>query len=260
MDHEETNLPPAELPARPPAVSELPARPGLASWEIVSPEAEPLDRAPDWRRYVGAVLRHKWLILLLVIVGTTAAVFAAQRLPQQYQAQSTIWIETQSEGGTGPIRSDQLLRSNAWIELLRSFVVLDHVVREERLYLQPKSPGDSLVFAGFTLAERFRPGSYRLSIDGSGRSYTLSTADGIRIEDGAPGDSIGAEIGFQWQPAPRALTAGRTIEFEVDVPREAAVELNNDLRTRIDQNGNFLRLELRMPTGTQAASVLNAIN
>lgn len=258
MEHEETSLP-APRSTVPPAVPPAQAPPGLTSWEIVSPELEPTSNAPDWRRYVAAVLRHKWLILLLVVVGTAGSAFAAHYLPQEYQAQSTIWIEAQSEGSRGPIRSDQLLRSNAWIELLRSYVVLDYVVREERLYLRPASPADSLAFANFTLAERFRPGEYRLTVDDAGRSYTLATREGIRIEGGTLGDSIGREIGFQWQPAPGTLRAGRTVDFGVSVPREAALELNNDLRTRIDQNGNFLRLELRMPTGIQAASVLNTI-
>lgn len=214
----------------------------------------------DVRRYVAAVLRHKWLILALAVVGTAGGVVAARYLPEEYQAQATVWVEAsvRNTDRSGPISTSQLLPSNAWIELLRSFYVLDHVVLEQRLYLQ-HLPQDSAVFADFTLKDRFRPGQYELQVLDNGRSYVLRTAEGVEVERGQAGETIGSDLGFDWQPSPRALSRTRAYAFTVAGPREVAVELNRALQTRIDQSGNFLRIELRRPRAEEAARILNAI-
>ena len=214
----------------------------------------------DWKRYLAALWRFKWLVLVVVVAGTSAGVAATRFVHPQYQAQATIWIEgSGAEPGGGPIRPSRLLQSQAWVDLLRSYVVLDSVVRELRLYLNQSSPADSALFAGFNLKQRFIPGEYLLTIDAPGTHFGLADSDGVLIQRGQVGDSIGGELGFAWRPSPQALEPGTTYEFAVDNPRDAATQLGEDLRTEMDKNGNFLRLRLRGQDAEHVATVLNAV-
>jgi polysaccharide biosynthesis transport protein len=211
------------------------------------------------RRYLAAVLRYKWLILALTVGGTVAGYYATALLPEEYQAQATVWIETPSRTDRGPIGPGELLEARAWIELLRSYVVLDEVVLREGLYLTPGSQADSALFRDFTLKRAFAPGDYRLRVTDTGRQYRLTTRTGTPVEEGWVGDSIGAAIGFNWQPPAALLPPRLDIHFQVSVPREVAVRLNSELRTQMDRSGNFLRLELRKGTPDAAANILNAV-
>src|SRR5207302_11288120 len=100
-------------------------------------------------------------------------------------------------------------------------------------------------FDGFRVSDNFRPGNYRLSVDADGHEYTLASAEGVQLERGAVGDSVGRRWGFRWVPAPGSLQTGRTVEFSVVPPRDAALRLGEQLDVRMDLNGNFLALELR---------------
>ena len=64
-------------------------------------------------RYLYALQRYKWLILLLVIAGTALGLAITRFMVPQYFAQATIWIEPQGAGErdpSGPIRSPGLLQ------------------------------------------------------------------------------------------------------------------------------------------------------
>jgi tyrosine-protein kinase Etk/Wzc len=218
---------------------------------------------PDWRRYWSAVIRHRWWVLLFSSLGLAAGVGAARILKPHYLAQATIWIEVGNDrrggGGAGPIRSSQLLDAGAWLELLKSYVVLDSVVRERHLYLRFGAPADSTAFASFALAERFRPGQYRLTVDDAGLTVTLAARGGVVLQRTARRDSIGAIVGFRWQPPASALIPGHTIDFTVLTPRDAASSLSADLRSSMDLNGNFMRLELTGTDPVATAAILNAV-
>jgi polysaccharide biosynthesis transport protein len=211
------------------------------------------------RAYLAAVLRHKWLILALGVAGAAAGYYGGRFLPEEYEAQATVWIESSPRGDSGPIRQGELLQSHAWIELLRSFRVLDEVVRRERLYLSLGSPGDSTLFSDFGLQDRFAAGDFRLRVSEGGDQYSLLTREGALVERGRVGGPIGASIGFDWSPPASLLRPRSDVAFGIAVPREVAVGLNRALRTQMDRNANFLRLELRRPTAEGAAGVLNAI-
>lgn len=219
--------------------------------------ADEEDRAPDLTRLWAAVRRHRWAILAVTVLGTGGGVLAARAVPNEYEVQSTIWIEAPNRGEAGPIRASELLRANAWVELLRSYVVLDYVVMEEKLYLR-SDPAEAAPFHQFELAAEFSPGHYRLRVDGAG-TYTLSSREGYAVESGRIGDSIGTALGFRWSPSPAELRGLRDVEFEVKAPREAAIELNESLRTQIDQSASFLRLELRGRSPEKIAAVLNTL-
>lgn len=217
----------------------------------------------DWRRYRAAVSRHKWLVVLLTALGAAGGILAARFVNPEYSAEATIWIETAS-GDRGPIRAEQLLGASQWVELLQSYVVLDYAVRELKLYLDLDSPGDSAVFESFDLKDSFRPGDYRLSVSDDGSAVALATDGGVLLDQGAPGDSLGGELGFAWVPTPRALQPGKRVEFTVVSPRDAARSLGNQLetrgsQTRTGQNGNFLRVELVGTNPSLVAATVNSV-
>ncbi|MFQ5705727.1 MAG: GumC family protein [Gemmatimonadales bacterium] len=228
---------------------------GPPAWQQLQPEEE----GTDWRRYIAAVLRFKWLVVLTTMLCLGGGLAAARFVKPEYLAQAAVWIETAERGTTnqGPIQSGQLLQSYGWVELLKSFVVLDPAVQELRLYLTLEEPGDSAVFNAFRLAERFRPGEYRLTIDESGNGVTLETGDGIMVERAQPGDSLGGALGFLWAPRAASLVPGSRVEFSVVTPRDAAVQLRDELQTQTDRNGNFLRVELQ---GTNPALITATVN
>src|SRR2546425_9246184 len=118
----------------------------------------------DWRRALSAVLRFKWLILLVTLLGTAAGVGATRVLKPTYSAQATVWIDVAERRGPdrGSIRQGQLLDPAAWVQLLKSYVVLDQVVRDQRLFLGLKSAADATVLVAFQITEAYRPGAYRL--------------------------------------------------------------------------------------------------
>jgi polysaccharide biosynthesis transport protein len=236
---------------------------GPTRFTLDEPGFEPMEEEGglDPRRILAAVFRYKWLILLVVILGTGAGVFLARQVQLQYVAQATIWVEGEGrEGETGPIRSGELLQSYAWVDLLRSYVVLDHVVLAEQLYLEYPVAGDSVVFRDFALLDSFRPGAYRLSVSPETERYALELLRSGVVETGQLGDPVGRAAGFQWTPPAAGLLPGRTVEFTVRPPRDAALRLSEGLQARLpERNGNFLRLELSGTDPVQTARVLNVL-
>jgi polysaccharide biosynthesis transport protein len=212
------------------------------------------------RRYMAAILRFRWAILALTLVGGLAGWFAMRFATPTYRAQATLWLETtgRADLATGPIRSAELFSATAWTDLLRSYVVLDYVVRDQRLYLDVR-PTDREAVSGFELRERFRPGKYRLQVGRDGQRWTLTTAEGMQIEEGAVGDSIGRSMGFSWVLGDGQLWPGRRLDFAVTTPREAAVRLGHDLRINMPRQGSFLMLQLHGPDAARVAATLNSV-
>src|SRR6267142_2884135 len=229
-----------------------------------TPTVAPEDAGPDWRRIASALWRFKWVVILMVAAGVGAALAATRVLRPAYVAQANVWIDVPNRNGNagtdrGPIRPGALLDADAWVELMRSYIVLDQVVRDLRLYLEVKRPVDRANFIGFGVSDIFRPGNYRLSVSADGRGYTLASAKGVDLEQGTVGDSVGSRLGFRWVPAPGSLPPGRTVEFSLVSPRDAALSLGEQLNVRMDMNGNFLALELRGTNPVLISSILNAV-
>jgi polysaccharide biosynthesis transport protein len=231
-------------------------------WSAPPPDAGQSEEPPvDLRRYLATLLRHKWLIVALAVSGTALGFVASRFVPSMYLAQATLWLQIGSpQGGrqTGPIRPDELLAWSSWVDLLRSFVVLDEVVRREHVFLEAEEPADSTLFRVFRLKQRFMPGQYRLKVTPDGRSFSLSLA-GQEVQRGAVGDSIGVAAGLEWFPAATELRPGRDVKFRVRTPREAAVSLAQNLVTRMPQQGSFLRLEMQGRDAARNAATVNAI-
>ncbi len=257
-DHEAA-LVPLSAHSRPGAVPHAPAP------SLVEPGFADLERGIDWRRVWGAVQHFKWLILSVTALGTAAGVVAARFAKPEYLAQATIWIDqadrdqNRRDADRGPIRSGNLLEPEAWVDLLQSYVVLDQVVRDQRLFLRVPLPADTAALATFGIAERYRPGTYRLTVDSAGQRYTLASAEGVTLERGLVGDSVGARLGFQWAPSREALPAGRRVRFAVATVRDGARGLERSLEVRTDPQGNFLHLGLRGANSARVTDVVNAV-
>jgi capsular exopolysaccharide synthesis family protein len=227
------------------------------------PQGEGYDEGPDWRRAFAAIRRHLTLVIAIIAVGSAAAVFVARRLSPQYRVVARIWIASQNEvqgrgAQLGPIRQDQLLQWESWVDLLRSYAILDPVVRDLRLNVMPVSPDDSSLFRDFQVASEVRSGSYSLDIDADG-SWRLAAGRRGQIDQGARGDSIGRALGFRWALAPDSSVVSRRVKFNVVSLRAASEELSRALEGRVDRNGAWLLIELTGPSATQAAVVVNAV-
>jgi succinoglycan biosynthesis transport protein ExoP len=213
----------------------------------------------NWRRYVAAIQRFKWLALLVIIGGTAAGIGLSRLMTPQYTAHATVWVEDEKKGQAGPIRPSELLQSAAWIELFRSYAVLDPVVEKQRLYVQMRTPIDTAATRSFRLTKNTVSGPYKLAVDKTGQNFELSARNGTVVQRGRVGEVVGTPVGFEWQPPASVLQNGRTIEFTVSSPRAAAMELLSRMNIRMDKQGNFLRVSLSGTDPQRVAATLNAV-
>jgi tyrosine-protein kinase Etk/Wzc len=226
-----------------------------------SAPGEPLLRFP-WARYGAALRRHKWLVLLVIALGIAAGFGVTRLLAPEYEVHSTLWISTDNntpDQRSGPIRAVAPMRETSWPELLTSFAILEQVVREKSLYLEPKEASDSTLFAGFAVDEHFRPGRYTLKVDRSGWQYALLAADGTRLQNGILGDSVGRKFGFRWKPPADALTKGRTVKFTLLTPREAAIALRKNLTVAFSNESNLLGVVLTGSDPQRTTDVMSTL-
>ncbi|HEU4700386.1 MAG TPA: polysaccharide biosynthesis tyrosine autokinase [Gemmatimonadales bacterium] len=252
-------IPPAPGEALQPASAPLPQLPEEAA--PMHPAAYPV--APEeggvqWGRYIAAVKRYKWMILLIILVGTGLGILATRFVKPEYQVQATLFIQPETKG-SGPMRPEAVLPSNAWVQLLSTYAILDAVVQKERLYLQYDSPKDSTAFHTFNLARMFQPGAYVLSVDDAGRRYVLKTDDGRVVEQGAVGGPIGARAGFQWLPPAGSLGRDRSIKFRVMPPRDASNQLKGSITPLMGDDANFLQVLMTGSNPVRTAGTLNAL-
>jgi len=257
-------------PAVPPAATRRRPLPPPAVRDSAAPLV-PDATAPDlWRRYLTAMRRYKWFVLGVTLGGTGLGALSTRWLRPLlhiYAARANIWIDATSDphqrGPTptqGPIQSGQLLGAAGWVDLLRSDVVLDDVVRERGLYLAPASPAADSVLSGFEIGRVVHAGAYRFVVDKEGRGFTLfDDGSGKALQHGRAGDSVGAAQGFVWVPPAAVFTPGRTAEFSVSSPHDAAVALGQKLQVDVDPDGNFMSVQLRGPDQLEVAAIVNAV-
>lgn len=210
-------------------------------------------------RVIAALLRYKWLVIGITILGTAGSIMATRFIKPEYRATATIYIEAATRTRAGPIQQADLLQDDSWAQLMKSFAVLDPVVRKARLFLS-YGEADSAAMTGFDLDTRVRFGRYRLRVNPTGRRFALLNDQGFVVDSGAVGDSIGRGQGFLWAPAAAALGRDREIEFAVRSPRDASVELLGALRVALPgKDGVFMNVALAGPEPHQTALVLNHV-
>lgn len=235
--------------------------PGLAAWAGDSTQAHGWNEPAGipWERYLDAVKRHFILIIGLTVLGSLLGVVGARRVKPAYEVQTTIWINAPTgQQQSGPIRAQQLLPTASWVELLRSYAIVDAVVRRLNLNVSYKQRADSVLFRNFASSVTVRPGKYVLKVDSAGGRYVLAGIDGVALEHGTLGDTVGLKEGFSWMPEPALLKPGRSVEFSVATPRNAAMGLVGAVRATLPDNGQFLRISLSGPDPERASRTLNA--
>ena len=232
------------------------------AWVPQPPSAGPVPRPTDWRRHLAAVLRYRWLIVGVTVLGTALGFGLTRIIRPKYRAEATVWIQaTQPRDAPdrGPVGSTQLLNSYSWVDLLKSYTVLDDVVRQLHLYLAEPDGQHAAALDDFAVRPSFQPGSYRLDVDETGRGYVLREDQRGVVDRGTAGDSIGRTLGFAWAPPAAALAAGQSVVFTLRTPRDVARELADQLDIRLDPGGTFLRLALDGREPQQITAVVNAI-
>ncbi|MBI2797599.1 MAG: polysaccharide biosynthesis tyrosine autokinase [Gemmatimonadetes bacterium] len=206
-------------------------------------------------RLFAAVKRYRWAVLAATVAGTIGGVVATRFIKPQYEAYATVFLSGDTKkGNEGPIRSQEMIQQQGWIELLNSFEVTDQVVRRIGLFVGTDSPKDSVYFRGFQIKEKMLPGDYTLKTDKTGKAYVLARA-GVDLDKGQFGDSVGAKLGFIWKP--KSPGPDKNIKFNVKTPRDASVELRKQFTAVIPQFTPFLRLKLIDENGERAATTLN---
>ncbi|MEO6529182.1 MAG: polysaccharide biosynthesis tyrosine autokinase [Gemmatimonadaceae bacterium] len=231
------------------------------AWSPEPPD-ESQDAGAPIARVIGALLRYKWLTFGLVVLGGVLGAMATQFIRPTYEARAKLWVlsmnPTKAVGG--PIRADELLPQNSWVELFQSFAITDSVVAKRGLAATPSDPKDRPLFLRFAVAERPIVGDYQLAIDARGRHFSLSRKkDGVVVDTGSVGDSIGRPVGFRWVPPVELLTPGRATTFNVITPRDASNQLLGMLKPppMLQPNGNFMTVALTGSDPVEAAATLN---
>jgi len=219
----------------------------------------------DWRRIGAALVRFKWVVLAVTLLGTAGGVAVSRLIRPAYTTHATLWVDvpdahTRDEG---PIQTTQLVGSSGWVDLLQSHAVLGDVVRRRRLYLSYDTPGDSSALASLGVKERVRPGTYRVTVAPAESRFVLTTERGETLQRGAVGDSVGPALGLAWLPPASELRPGRTIEFAIATPAAAAQLLADELHVQTDlvegKVGNFMSVELRGSNPDDITATVNAI-
>lgn len=218
----------------------------------------PPQEQSDWQRYFNSVMRHKWLVLAVTLIGTAIGIVATRFLDPRYTAKAILWVDV-AVGRDRGVQTDQLLDSRGWEELVVSNAVLDTVVKARRLFLHPETPADTAPLATFDITDRVAPGTYRLVVDKAGRAFRLELEDGTVVQRGRVGQAVGENVGFDWTPTAGALKPGSTITFNVSAIPDASASLARNIKTRLDPDGNFLRLQLKGTNAAAAAATLNAV-
>ncbi|MGV3707210.1 MAG: polysaccharide biosynthesis tyrosine autokinase, partial [Gemmatimonas sp.] len=215
---------------------------------------------PNVQRYVSALGRFKWLILLFGVLGGAGGYVATQFVDPSYEVESNITMDLGSNVGTtqgGAFQDNASLDESSWINLLRSYSVVDPVVMKQKLYLELANESDSVVFRDFNVSPVLIGGDYTLKVDG--RNWRLLINSSIPVDTGVVGDSIGLNRGFLWEPTESQLSRVSSLSFTVLTPREASRKLNDNLLTQMGQGKQaFLNLKLTGSNSQKLASTLNA--
>jgi capsular exopolysaccharide synthesis family protein len=211
------------------------------------------------RRYWAAVKRFRWLIIVLGALGTTAGVTATRFIAPVYEARGALWIADVGvgNGGGGAYRPPELLPNGSWIQLIRSFNVVDEVVAKQRLWVKGKTWKDSTALLGIMPTSRTIGGDYTLWSDSVKGIYSLSETKRGIFERGRLGDSVGRQVGLAWVPTVASLQGNQQVRFWVAQPRSVALGLIQRLDVAMQENSNFLTLTLTGADKWQTADLLN---
>jgi len=221
-------------------------------------------------RYLGAVRRFKWLVLLLSLVGLGGGLLVSRLRPESFTVQADILIASEPNSA-GAIQAGPAYMSDQWKELFANYVVVEPVAISRRHFIiGPKRVGapplpfgpsgpDAALFNNFDInPTRLLPGLYEFKVKENGSRWELSNTRTGRKFSGAAGDSAGREFGFVWVPRLEPRWFDRTFSFEIITPREAADDIKERLSIAMAwRAARFMHVSLRGQDGPETAATLN---
>jgi capsular exopolysaccharide synthesis family protein len=211
----------------------------------------------DWRRWGWLLWRRKWWIIAGTLLGTALAIVSARGHEPVYQARAMVWVEAPESNG--PIEITDVFSTSGWIDLLRSYAVLDATVHDLKLYLSPAQGGDWDLFENFELTDNTASGLYQLVVR-LDNTYALLDAEGRQIQVAGPAEVLGEPAGFRWLPPDSLLLPGRDVQFSLRRPRDVADGLARKLEVSLaDDESNFIGLAYQGTNPVKIANVLNSI-
>ena len=216
----------------------------------------PEEEGVDWRRYVAALLRYKWLVLAFTLLGAGAGTLVALGMTPMYHAEGRVWIEDSPRGVIDP---DQPVEGYRWTELLVTHEVLEGAVRARGLNVAVAEPTDSSIIGHITIDQGFEPGAYTLQVARDGREYALLNARGETVGRAAPGDPIDTGAGIVVSAPRGALEPGRAYAFEVEPTPSHARALAADINATVVREGNFIIVALEGEDPRATAATLQAV-
>ena len=220
-----------------------------------------LFRAPAGEGIHRSVLRYTLLVAGAFLIAAPGSYLAWTHLQLVYRAEGSLWVADAGRQGSGdamPEGAGELPASSAWIELLRSYRVLERVVVDRQLYLR-RPEEDAPAFASFTVAGEFVAGTYELQILDAAGDFVLVDGHGGQVQRGTLGSPIGESLGFVWTPSRTSFAPGASVEFSVRSVRDAARDVSESLMVVTDREGSVLQLALEGPEPRRAADVLDAV-
>ena len=230
---------------------------GAGGWDDgVGPE--PPNRAQQQlQRYLSAVWRYKWLVLLLGVLGGVGGAYATRFIIPEYEVQARILLSPDNRGGSGATGGTDNMAQSTLLDLLVSGQVVDPVVTQLGLYVAPTVVEDSALFSKFGTEGNIVPGTYSLRLEPNG--WQLVRNDVQVVDRGALGAPIGRPVGFVWQPNAESFAGRKTVDFVVRTPREASVDLVQRLSMpALRQGSTILTLRLRGTDPKRTEATLNA--
>ncbi len=221
-------------------------------------------------RYLSAVRRFKWLVLLLSLVGFGGGLLVSRLRPESFTVQADILIADEP-GNAGAIQAGPAYQSEQWKELFGNYFIVEPVAISRRHYIiGPKRVGapplpngpsgpDAALFNGFNIdADRLTTGLYDFKVSEDGTRWELVNTASSRKIAGVAGDSVGTTFGFKWIPRLERRWFGRTFTFEIVTPREAADDIKDRLNIAMAfRAARFMHITLRGQDGPETAATLN---
>jgi capsular exopolysaccharide synthesis family protein len=217
------------------------------------------------QRSIAALLRYKWLVLIVTLAGSAAGYYVKDMFSPTYEAEGKIWISQSGQDQLqreGPVRGAVLLPSNSWGDLLVSYAVVGRTVRELHLFVHPTDPRHNALFASADETDSVRAGAYMLRVDSTGTTYTLASVRDRKetvIERGTVGDSVGRGIGLRWKPDANALLRFGTIGFSLTTARQASLALRGAVRSEVPREGNIMRVYVTGAEPWRTATIANSL-
>ncbi len=222
-------------------------------------------------RYLSALKRFKWLVLLLTLLGLGGGYLVSRMRPESFVVKASMLL-SMPMSENGPIAAGAVLGGDQWRKFMTSYRSLEPVARMHRLYLiGPKRLGgpplphgpsgsDADLLRDFDIGPAYAPGSYEFKVTDDGKSWELTQVTTSRKSKGMVGDSVGREFGFAWVPQIEPRWRGQTFAFDAVTVREAADDIAKRLNIDIDWRGaRFVLLTLEGQEAEKTAATLNSL-